>query len=125
MPVRRLLLALPLALALPAGADTLEEQVEAGGAVFAEHCAICHGENGEGAAGYPNAIVDTSGLNKFSHARGLYDYNLMMMPFDDPTRVGSADTWKVTAWLMAENGWLDGIDEPIGPDNAAEIPIGE
>jgi mono/diheme cytochrome c family protein len=121
--MHRLILALPLVLALPGHAETLEEQIEAGAAIFAENCAICHGTHGEGAAGYPNPIIDTAGLNKFRHARGLYDYNLMMMPFDDPTRVGSPDTWRVTAWLMAENGWLDGTDEPLGPDTALSLQI--
>jgi mono/diheme cytochrome c family protein len=125
MPAARPALALTVLLALPAGAETLEEQIAAGAAVYAETCAVCHGERGEGASSYPNRIIDTSGLNKFRHARGLYDYTLMMMPFDDPTRVGSADTWRVTAWLMAENGWLEDAAEPLGPDNAVEIPIGE
>ena len=49
----------------------------------------------------------------------------MMMPFDAPTRVGSADTWKVTAWLIGENGWPDGTGEALGPENAVDFPIGE
>lgn len=124
-PAAAIAAAIAALLALPAAAETLEEQIEAGAAVFAEHCAQCHGAEGEGGQTHPSPIVETRSLNRFRHAKGLYDYNLMMMPFDDPARVGSADTWRVTAWLMARNGWLEGRDAPLGPEDAAEIPIGD
>lgn len=105
-------------------ADTLEEQLSHGGQLYAEYCAVCHGEAGEGGAGYPNAIVGSSNLNKFRNAKRLFDYHRMMMPFDDPSKMTAEEKWDVTAYLMDLNDWLGGLDAPLGPDNAEDIAIG-
>lgn len=105
-------------------AETLEEQLTLGGELYAEHCAICHGDAGEGGAGYPNAIVGSSNLDKFRNAKRLFDYHRMMMPFDDPSKMTAEEKWDVTAYLMDLNDWLGELDAPLGPDNAEDIAIG-
>lgn len=105
-------------------AETLEEQLTRGEEQYAEHCAICHGDAGEGGAGYPNAIVGSRNLDKFRNAKRLFDYHRMMMPFDDPSKMTAEEKWDVTAYLMDLNDWLGELDAPLGPDNAEDIAIG-
>jgi cytochrome c len=104
-------------------AETLDAQLARGEAVYAEHCAQCHGPAGEGGAGYPNPIVGSRNLDKFKDAMGLWRYHRMMMPFDDPSRLDADAKWDVTAHLMQLNGWLDGLDAPLGPETAPGLPI--
>lgn len=103
--------------------DELLEQVGAGAEVFRDTCAVCHGHLGEGGAGYANPIVDTRGLDKFRTGHRLFLYNRDMMPFNEPGTLPPETVWNVSAWLMAMNGWLDGLDAPLGPDNARDVPI--
>jgi mono/diheme cytochrome c family protein len=105
-------------------AETLDAQIAAGEAIFAEHCAECHGADGQGGRGYANPIIETRMLDRFGDARRLWQYTAMMMPFQEPGSLAPELIWDVTAWLMAQNGWLDGLGAPLGPDNAREVAIG-
>ena len=105
-------------------AEPLLDQIAAGAEVFRDTCAVCHGDLGEGGAGYAHAIVDTRGLDKFRTGHRLFLYNRDMMPFNEPGTLPQEAVWQVSAWLMAMNGWLDGLDAPLGPDNARDVPIG-
>jgi mono/diheme cytochrome c family protein len=110
--------------AASAAADTLEAQIEAGAEVYAAHCAECHGADGQGGSGYANPIIATRTLDRFGNGFNLWQYNAMMMPFQAPGSLDVELTWQVTAWLMDQNGWLDGLDEPLGPENARDIELG-
>ncbi|WP_161988461.1 c-type cytochrome [Elioraea sp. Yellowstone] len=80
-------------------------QVERGRAVYAEACAVCHGEDGRGGAGFGNPIWgEGAQIRKFRHGAGLLEYNLTLMPFDDPTRVSDDDKLAVTAYILARHG---------------------
>jgi cytochrome c len=118
-----LAMAVVVSAAAVASADSLDAQLERGQALFAEACAVCHGASGEGASAFPNPIIGARNLAKFNHALGLYRYNRMMMPFDDPQSLDADEKWDVTAFLVHANGWLDGIDEPLGPENAEALVI--
>lgn len=104
--------------------DGVTDQIAAGAKIFAEHCAVCHGDDGEGGSGFPGAIIGGQGLAKFRTAKRLYDYNAAMMPYDDPSRVDADAKWDVTAYLMHRNGWLEGATLVV-PDNARDLRLGE
>lgn len=109
-----------------AGMDAaLLEQVSEGAETFANYCAVCHGDFGEGGSGYAQPIINTRGLDKFRTAQRLFLYNRDMMPFNDPGSLPPEEVWQVTAWLMAMNGWLEGVDGPLSPENAREVLISE
>lgn len=104
--------------------EALLDQIAAGAEVFRETCAVCHGDLGKGGVGYAHAIVDTRGLDKFRTGHRLFLYNRDMMPFNEPGTLPHEVVWQVSAWLMAMNGWLDGLDAALGPDNARNVQIG-
>jgi mono/diheme cytochrome c family protein len=98
-------------------------QVERGRTVYAEACAVCHGEDGRGGAGYGNPIWgEGAQIRKFRHGAGLLEYNLMLMPFDDPTRVSDDDKLAVTAYILARHGALE-PGASLSESNAAAIAI--
>lgn len=106
-----------------AGEGGGSEQVRRGRAVFAAACSACHGETGRGGVGYANPIWgDGARIAKYKHAGALFEYNQLLMPFDDPTRVGDEAKWAVTAYILAEHGALP-RDGTLGPDNAASVVI--
>jgi cytochrome c len=98
-------------------------QVERGRAVYAENCAVCHGEDGRGGAGFGNPIWgEGAQIRKFRHAAGLLEYNLMLMPFDDPTRVSDEDKLAVTAYILARHGLIE-EGATLSESGAASIAI--
>lgn len=119
---RSLSLAAALLLAAPAAfADSA--QVAEGARLYAETCAICHGAEGRGGQGYPNPIWgDGAQIRKFSHAQGLFEYNQMLMPFDDPTKLDNDQKWAVIAYILANHGVMAREDE-IDPAQARGIAI--
>jgi S-disulfanyl-L-cysteine oxidoreductase SoxD len=103
--------------------EDLLTQIGAGAAVFRDTCAVCHGAHGEGGAGYATPIIDTTRARQVSDGHRLFLYNRDMMPFNEPGSLPPETVWQVTAFLMAMNGWLDGLDAPLGPDNARDMAI--
>jgi len=103
--------------------EDLLTQIGEGAAVFRETCAECHGAQGEGGGGYATPIIQTRALDKFRTGQRLFLYNRDMMPFNEPGSLSPENVWRVTAFLMAMNGWLDGLDAPLGPDNARDMAI--
>lgn len=119
----RLLLASALAAgpALPALAESA--QVAEGARLFAETCAVCHGADGRGGQGYPNPIWgDSAQIRKFAHAQGLFEYNQLLMPFDDPTKLDDTEKWAVVAYILANHGVI-GRDEELLPEEARTIAV--
>lgn len=116
-------LLLAVTLAVAAGEACANPQVAEGRRLYAEACAACHGEDGQAGAGYQTPIWgQRSKIARFENALGLFEYNQMMMPFDDPTRLSDAEKWAIVAFLLASHGALGGTAE-LGPGNAASIPI--
>ncbi|MCC5977570.1 MAG: cytochrome c [Salinarimonas sp.] len=101
----------------------MSDQVAHGAELFAVHCAVCHGDDGMGGAGFPSPVWgERSQIRKFSHGRGLFEYNAMMMPFDDPSKMDMEEKLAVTAYLLANHGAMDTSDT-IAADNAIDVPI--
>lgn len=91
--------------AVPARAEN--PQLERGRAVYAEACAVCHGADGRGGPGYGNPIWGQGAqIAKFGHAGELLVYTVMLMPFDDPTKLSDEDKLAATAYVLHRHGAL-------------------
>jgi cytochrome c len=100
---------------LPPGRGTYAE----GKRLYAEQCAVCHGQNGEGVPPlYPQLIgrepsdfsfdddfrkVHTIG-NYWPYATTLYDYVNRAMPLTAPGSLQPAQIYSLVAYMLAANG---------------------
>ena len=112
---------------LPPGSGTVAE----GEAVYATHCAVCHGENGEG---QPNdALVGGHGtltelqqvrtLGSFwPYASTVFDYIRRAMPFPTPQSLSDDEIYAVTAYLLNQNGIID-RDDVMDANTLADIEM--
>src|SRR5580692_2572712 len=107
---------------LPPGRGTAAE----GGAIFAEKCALCHGDNGRGGhavrliGGPPKASLDGGKTiaNYWPYATTLFDFIRRAMPFTQPRSLTDQEVYSLVAYILAENK-LIGEDDEI---NAATLP---
>ena len=100
---------------LPVGQGT----AAAGGAIYAQKCAVCHGPKGEGIDRNPRLIGRTPppGFvfatdakasktigNYWPYATTLYDYLHRAMPLNAPGSLSPDETYSLVAFLLSENG---------------------
>ena len=72
-----------------------------------QHCALCHGAKGRDATVFPRPIWGPGhDLAKFQHAKGLFEYLQLLMPFDDPTKLDDTAKIAITAYILSQNGNL-------------------
>ena len=122
--MRRFVAALALALApsLPVHAQQ-SAQVREGARLYAEACAICHGQDGRRGAGYQTPIWgEGAQIRRFETAMGLFEYNQMLMPFDEPTRLNDAQKLAIIAYMLANHGAMP-RDATLDAATAASIRI--
>jgi cytochrome c len=101
------LVALALAAATATGQPALSPQIAEGQRLYAENCAACHGDDGRRGAGFQTPIWgERTQISKFETALGLFEYNQMMMPFDDPTRMTDEQKWAIVAYMLANHGTI-------------------
>jgi S-disulfanyl-L-cysteine oxidoreductase SoxD len=110
----------PSGTGLPAGSGTAEQ----GAAIFADQCALCHGDGGKGAvttqSGAPAAPpvvsdVKISGIddrtttiaNYWPYATTLFDYTRRAMPWTQPRSLSDNDVYALTAYILAQNKLID------------------
>jgi cytochrome c len=86
-----------------------------GAAIFADKCAMCHGENGKvatvpaaGALVSDIAITDISAAMKtignfLPYATTLFDYTRRSMPWQMPKSLTNDEVYSLTAFLLARN----------------------
>lgn len=86
----------------------------------------CHGENPyESGFTLPKtipAVIGPQALTKFANAAQLNAYVRAAMPFWDPGSLTDEDAWKVTAFLLRQNGLWNGTRE-LNQSNAAQVII--
>ena len=116
---------------LPPGGGTSDK----GAAIFAERCALCHGEGGRGAttttSGAPsappvvsdmkrNGIDDTTLTiaNYWPYATTLFDYIRRAMPWTQPRSLTDEQVYALTAYILAQNTLID----PSAVMNAESLP---
>jgi cytochrome c len=96
---------------LPAGSGT----VERGKTVFAEQCASCHGDKGQGGIG--DRLVGGEGTlaspkpvktvgSYWPYAPTLFDYIRRAMPMNAPQSLSDTDVYAVSAYVLHLNGLL-------------------
>jgi S-disulfanyl-L-cysteine oxidoreductase SoxD len=87
------------------GQPAMSPQIAEGERLYAENCAACHGEDGKRGAGFQTPIWgERTQIGKFNDALGLFEYNQLMMPFDDPTRLTDEQKWAIIAYMLANHG---------------------
>lgn len=96
-------------------------QVDRGKAVFADHCARCHGMSGQGGDA-PRLIGTPNGLGRFQTAQRLFEFISAEMPPDDRGSLKPEEIWDVLAFILDGNQLLP-ADTILGPDNAANIRL--
>ncbi|MBR0823459.1 c-type cytochrome [Bradyrhizobium liaoningense] len=94
---------------LPDGSGTAAQ----GKQIFADNCAACHGDNGQGgikdrlAGGQgtlaSNMPVKTVG-SFWPYATTLFDYIHRAMPYPTPGSLSTDETYAVTAYILSLNG---------------------
>ncbi len=107
---------------LPAGGGKAGD----GARIFAEKCAVCHGENGKGGVaarligGPPKASLDGGKTiaNYWPYATTLFDFIRRAMPFTAPRSLSDQEVYALTAYLLASNKLIGENDEM----NAATLP---
>lgn len=98
---------------LPAGSGG----VAAGAALYAVHCAACHGASGH--EGPDNRLVGGQGTlagpdpqltigSYWPHATTVFDYVRRAMPFPAPGSLEDDEVYSLTAFLLHENGIVAG-----------------
>jgi len=122
---------------LPAGTGTLTDGEE----IYQIQCAMCHGEFGEGASGYPKMLgapmdefiqtaqdgednVSIRGVNNlWAHAPTLYDFIRRAMPFFAPQSLTPDQTYAVTGYVLLLAEVIDGDVEDIDADYLRSITM--
>lgn len=102
----------------PAGASA---QVSQGAELYQKTCALCHGVAGRDATVFPRPIWGPGhDIGKFGHAKGLFEYVQLMMPFDDPTKLNDGQKTAIVAYMLVRHGALvPATTLPIGGDLTA------
>ena len=99
---------LPDGTGLPPGNGTPVE----GSQIYAQKCALCHGENGKGATnralvgGLPvTGGIDTPKTiaNFWPHATTLFDFIRRAMPWQQPRTLTDDEVYALTAYILALN----------------------
>ena len=96
---------------LPEGSGTVAH----GKQVFADNCAACHGDNGQG--GIKDRLVGGQGSlasdmpiktvgSFWPYATTLFDYVRRAMPYPAPGSLSTDDTYAVAAYILSLNGIL-------------------
>jgi mono/diheme cytochrome c family protein len=108
---------------LPDGGGTVAQ----GKQVFADNCAACHGDHGQG--GIKDRLVGGQGTlasdmpvktvgSFWPYATTLFDYIRRAMPYPTPSSLSVDETYAVAAYILSLNGILpaDGkLDKAILP----------
>lgn len=98
-------------------AEQVRAQVDAGRAVYQQHCAVCH--EVEGAIG-PRLTAQS--LAGYATARALFDYTRLTMPYGASGTLTDEQCWQVVAYLIAFHS-LAKLDAPLGPGVATELGL--
>jgi S-disulfanyl-L-cysteine oxidoreductase SoxD len=113
---------LPDGRGLPPGSGTPEQ----GARIYAQKCAMCHGESGKGGisaplvGGAPLKSIDTPKTiaNFWPYPTTVFDYIRRSMPWQEPRSLTNDEVYALTAFIFALNK-LIGENDAM---NAATLP---
>jgi hypothetical protein len=85
---------------------------------------VCHGENGQGGGAFATPIWGPRSniASKFPTAGQLLEYNQMLMPFDDPTRVSDEVKLAITLYMLVNHGALT-PDRTVTEAQVMPLPV--
>jgi S-disulfanyl-L-cysteine oxidoreductase SoxD len=106
---------LPDGTGLPKGSGTPAQ----GAAIYAEKCALCHGDNGKG--GVAAALVSDARIDGISASQKtirnfigesttIFDFIRRAMPFQAPRSLSDDEAYALTAYILAENKLIGATD---------------
>jgi cytochrome c len=111
----------------------IDQQIARGGAVYARHCAACHGSSGEGSQQGPVLVgsgalprkprSDSSRQAEFRTALDVAQFVTQSMPPDKARRqsIAEEDYWALLAFALSANGVS--LTEPVTPHNAQRLVL--
>lgn len=114
---------------LPEGSGTVAE----GEAIYAERCASCHGDFGEGIDRWPvlaggqdtltaDRPVKTIG-SYWPFLSTVYDYVRRAMPFGDARSLGDDEVYAITAYLLYLNDVITDEEFELSKENFSSIHL--
>ncbi len=89
----------------PSG-PTAAQVAELGAAVYAQSCARCHGEQGEGRSG-PALVGAGTSIQRHGDALGLLEYVSGRMPPAAPGSLSEEQYSQILAWIVLGNGFVE------------------
>jgi S-disulfanyl-L-cysteine oxidoreductase SoxD len=114
---------------LPQGAGTVRQ----GDEIFAERCAVCHGDFAEGVDRWPalaggfDSLSDDRPLKTIGsywpYLSTVYDYVRRAMPFGDAASLSDDEVYALTAYLLYANDILDDEDFELSLENFTSIRL--
>ena len=92
---------------LPPGSGTMAQ----GAPIYAQKCAMCHGENGKGGVnaalvgGAPIKAIDSTRTiaNFWPYSTTVFDYIRRAMPWTQPRSLTDEEVYALTAYILAQN----------------------
>jgi len=114
---------------LPEGKGTVAQ----GEPIFADNCAVCHGDFGEGAGRWPVLAGGQDTLLKdrpvktigsyWPYLSTVFDYVRRAMPFGDARSLSDDDVYALTAYLLYLNDIVDDEEFELSKENFASIRL--
>ena len=114
---------------LPPGRGTALEGEE----IFAQKCAVCHGDFGEGVdrwpalAGGQGTLTDERPLRTIGsywpYLSTAWDYIYRAMPYGDAASLSADETYALVAYLLLVNDLIDDDEFELNQDNLAGIEL--
>lgn len=89
----------------PSG-PTVAQVAELGGAVYAQSCARCHGDQGQGVSG-PALVGAGTNIQRHGDALGLVAYFSSRMPPGAPGSLSEEQYSQILAWILLGNGFVE------------------
>lgn len=119
----------PDGMGLPEGGGT----VAVGEEVFAERCAVCHGDFGEAVGRWPVLAGGFETLDSedpvktigsyWPYLSTVFDYVNRAMPFGDAQSLSPDEVYAITAYLLYVNDIVDDEDFELSHDNFTDIRL--
>jgi len=101
----------------PMGPQTFADQVKAGAELYGEHCASCHGDQGQGTDKGPRVVGAAEGAlpldppagakartTQFHTAADVAGFVVKNMPADEPGSLKEHEYWSILAFDLHANG---------------------
>jgi S-disulfanyl-L-cysteine oxidoreductase SoxD len=118
---------LPDGTGLPKGSGTPAQ----GAAIYADKCALCHGDNGKG--GIAAALVSDQQIagisaaqktikNFWPYATTIFDFIRRAMPFQMPRTLTDDEVYALTAYILAENK-LIGANDAMNAETLPKVKM--